>query len=485
MIGPMDGYETFDATALAALVRAGETTPEALLDAALARVRALDPALRFMASLREETARAAIRGGLPDGPFRGVPFLLKDLGGDARDYPASGGSRLTEGTALDYDGTLWERMRATGVVAFGRTTAPEFGVGPATEAALYGGPTRNPWDPERTAGGSSGGAAVAVAAGVVPMAHGSDGGGSIRIPASCCGLLGFKATRARFPDGPASGEGWAGMAIEGVLTRTVRDAAAMMDAAAGEDEGAPYHAPRLREGFLAATRRPPGRLRVGVCETTFGGEAIHPDCRAAVREAADLLSDLGHAVEPARPEADHEGMMRAWTRIVACGTALTVRQALARRGRALRQGDLEGVALGALRYAAGIDGAAYLEAVETVHLYGRAMARAFRGIDVLLTATLAEPPARVGRFAHATEDFEAFRIGPEGVFRYSPFCAAFNASGQPAVSVPLHWSPAGLPIGVQLAAPFGEDERLASLCAELEAARPWAGRRPAVGTMAG
>ena len=474
----MEAYEDHDATALAALVAKGEVTPGELLDAALARAAARDPAIGAMASIRPDTARAAIAEGLPEGPFRGVPFLLKDLGAEAMDFPSNSGSRLFAATTYDYDSEIWRRIRATGVVCFGRTTSPEGGIGPATEAAVYGAPTRNPWDPSRTAGGSSGGAGAAVAAGIVPLAHGSDGGGSVRIPASCCGLLGFKATRARFPDGPAAGEGWAGMAIDGFLARSVRDAAAMMDACAGPDIGAPYAAPPLAEGYLAASRRPPGRLRIGLCETRFDGTPVHPDCAAAARGAASLLEGLGHHVTPMRPEADHAGMMVAWTRIVACGAAASVRGKLARLGRELRQGDVEGVTRGAIAYAAGIDGAGYLESVETIHAYGREMARAMAGIDVLLSPTLAEPPAEIGRFAHDTEDYEAFRIGEGGVFAYSPFCAAFNASGQPAVSVPLHWNAAGLPIGVHLAAPFGADETLISLCAQIEEARPWIGRRP-------
>ncbi len=473
----MEDYEAHDATALAALVPTGEVTPAELLGAALDRAAARDPAIGALASLRPDAARAAIDAGLPEGPFRGVPFLLKDLGAEAIDYPSNSGSRLFAGTIYDYDSEIWRRIRATGVVCFGRTTSPEGGIGPATEAAVYGAPTRNPWDPSRTAGGSSGGAGAAVAAGIVPLAHGSDGGGSVRIPASCCGLLGFKATRARFPDGPMAGEGWAGMAIDGFLARSVRDAAAMMDACAGGDLGAPYAAPPLAEGYLAASRSQPGRLRIGLCDTRFDGTPIHPDCAAAARDAGALLESLGHDVTPLCPDADHAGMMIAWTRIVACGAALSVRARLAKLGRELRQGDVEGVTRGAIRYAAGIDGAGYLEAVETIHSYGRQMARAMAGVDVLLSPTLAEPPATVGRFAHDTEDYEAFRIGPEGVFAYSPYCAAFNASGQPAVSVPLHWAD-GLPIGVHLAAAAGADETLIALCAQLEEARPWIGRRP-------
>ena len=471
-------YEDHDATGLAALVARGEVSADELLDAALARVAARNPALNAVVLIQEEVARRAIRAGLPDGPFRGVPFLLKDLGCEAVDFPSHNGSRLLANTRYARDSAIYERIRTTGVVTFGRTTSPEGGIGAATEAAVYGGPTRNPWDLSRTSGGSSGGAGAAVAAGIVPAAHGSDGGGSVRIPASSCGLYGFKPTRARLPDGPYVGEGWAGMAIDGFLTRSVRDTAAFLDACQGPDLGAPYWAPPLNEGHAAALARPPRRLRIAMCDTTFTGAPIHPDCREAVHGAARLLEGLGHHVAPARPAADIAGMMRAWTRIVACGTALSVSKTVAARGRPLAPDEVEGVTRGAIAYARSLSGADYLDAVGAIHAFGREMAAFFGPWDVLLSATLAEPPALVGRFSHTTEDYVNFRTGPGMIFDYSPFCAAFNASGQPAVSLPLHQTADGLPIGVHLAAAFGQDELLIALSGELESAAPWAHRRP-------
>lgn len=475
----IDGYDEHDATGLAELVARREASAEDLLDCALERVGAVNPQLNAVVILAEETARGKIARGLPDGPLHGVPFLLKDLGAEAVDYPSHNGSRLFANTTYSRDSAIYERLAAAGLVVFGRTASPEGGIGPATEAAVYGGPTRNPWAPDRTPGGSSGGSGAAVAAGIVPAAHGSDGGGSVRIPASSCGLFGVKPTRARLPDGPFHGEGWAGMAIDGFLTRSVRDTAVLLDVTQGPDLGAPYHPPPLRGTFREAIGRAPGRLRIALCDTTLTGGPIHPDCRRAVIEAAALLSDMGHDVEPARPrDADTEGMMVAWTDIVACGAALSVRKAVTARGRPLEHDEVEGVTRGAIAHAATVSGDRYLECVNIVHAYGRAMAAFLADYDILLTATLSEPPAHVGRFDHRTEDYVAFRTGPEGVFAYSPFTAAFNASGQPAASVPLHWSPDGLPIGVHLAARFGEDEMLMSLCAELERARPWFHRRP-------
>ena len=465
-----------DATALAELVARGEVSPSELLDAALAAVEARNPAINAVVLLQEGVARKSIADGLPPGPFRGVPFLIKDLGCEARDFPSHNGSRLFANTVYPGDSAIFERIRATGVVTFGRTTSPEGGVGTATEAAVYGGPTRNPWNPEHTSGGSSGGAGAAVAAGIVAMAHGSDGGGSVRIPASACGLYGFKPTRARLPDGPYAGEGWAGMAIDGFLTRSVRDTAVMLDACEGPDPGAPYVAPPLGKGHAAAISRPPRRLRVGICDTTLTGEAIDPEVAEAVRATGRLLESLGHVVEPARPRADVPMMMRAWTDIVGVGTALSIRSKLG--DRAPRAEEVEGVGRGAWAHAQTLHPTRYLQAVGEIHAFGRQMAGFFdQGPDVLLTATLAEPPAKVGRFAHDTEDYLGYRIGPNGIFAYSPFCAVFNASGQPAASLPLGWSSSGLPIGVHLAAAFGQDELLIALCAEVERASPWAGKR--------
>ncbi len=480
MIGDL-GVE--DATALAGLVAKGDVSADELLDAALAAVAARNPAINAVVLIQEDVARAAIKAGLPRGPFRGVPFLIKDLGCEAVDFPSHNGSRLLRDTTYARDSAIYSRIRATGVVTFGRTTSPEGGIGAATESAVYGGPTRNPWHLDHTSGGSSGGAGAAVAAGIVAMAHGSDGGGSVRIPASSCGLFGFKPTRARLPDGPYAGEGWAGMAVDGFLTRSVRDTAIMLDACMGADLGAPYHAPPLARSHADAISRPPRRLRVALCDTTLTGDAIHPDVRDGVLATARLLEGLGHHVNLARPAADVPMMMRAWTDIVAVGTALGI--AAATGGRAPTADEVEGVGRGAFAYAATLAPTRYLQAVGEIHRFGRQMAGFFapetgQGYDILLSATLAELPAKVGRFAHETDDYMAYRMGPDGIFAYSPFCAIFNASGQPTASVPLAMSQNGLPIGIHLAAAFGDDETLIALCAELEQAAPWARRRAPV-----
>ncbi len=469
-----DLYLSQDATGLAALVAKGDVTPDELLDVALALVEDLNPRLNAIVHLRQDVARDAINAGLPDGPFRGVPFLIKDLGVEAIDFPTNNGSKLTEGMHWSYDSEIFLRMRATGLVTFARTTSPEMGVGPVTESQVYGGPTRNPWNLDHTSGGSSGGSGAAVAAGIVPIAHGSDGGGSVRIPASSCGLVGFKPTRARLPDGPASGEGWGGMAMDGSLSRSLRDTATMLDATRGADLGAPYWAPPMQGSFMQAMERDPGRLKVRFTDRTLSGDPVHPECADAVRNAALLLQSLGHDVEEfqAPDDLDIEGLMLAWTKVVACGTALAIRNIL--KGAPLDPTMIEGVTRGALVLADQVSGSDYLAAINAIHAFGRRMAHVFTDCDVLVTPTLAAPPAPVGQLKPDNEDFIDYRTGKGGVFEYSPYTALFNASGQPAVSLPMHWSRDGLPVGIHLAMAFGEDEALMSLAAQIEAAAPWA-----------
>ncbi|MGE3589471.1 MAG: amidase [Ilumatobacteraceae bacterium] len=493
----MPGLPDVDGLALAAMVRAREVLPRELLDAAMTGVESVDGHIGAIAGLHHDAAVRAIERGLPDGPFTGVPFLLKDLGCDAIDHPCTQGSALFREYRSTFDSELFVRLRRAGLVTFGRTTSPELGIGPTTESAVYGRPTRNPWHTDHVAGGSSGGAGAAVAAGIVPMAHGSDGGGSVRIPASSCGLFGLKPTRARLPDGPEAGESWAGMAIDGFLTRSVRDTAALLDATAGSDLGAPYVAPPLAQSFTSAIGTPPPPLRIAVSTRSFTGGALHPECARAVTETGRVLEALGHVVVEALHDVsgspvpvDVVELMRAWTDIVACGTALTVRQVERARGRAIEAHEVEAVTHAAVRHATSVDGAGYLAAVEVVHSSGRAMARAMQSYDVLVTATLAEPPAAIGRFAPSLAwmdepDFVEYRLGAAGVLPYSPFTPLANATGQPAMSVPLHWTdPAdgtpSLPVGVHLMGRFGEDTLLIALAAQLEQAMPWWHRRPPI-----
>ncbi len=479
-MGEFKEYDSYDALGLADLVRRRQVSATELLDTAIARTERINPKINAVVGLAYDLARAAIANGLPDGPFTGVPFLLKDLGCEAIGYPTNGGSRFFANTSWSYDSEIWIRLRRAGLVAFGRTTSPELGVGPTTEARVYGGPTRNPWNLDHTSGGSSGGAGSAVAAGIVPMAHGSDGGGSVRIPASSCGLVGLKPTRARLPDGPGSGEGWGGMAIDGVLSRSVRDTAAMLDACHGADLGAPYCPPHVPRSYVEEIKTPPGRLRIAVCKGMLHGPPIDPECVQAVTDAARLCAELGHEVSEAKPGFDFDAAVLAWTRVVACGTALSVRQRAAALGRAAGSEDLEPAIHGAVEYGESISGPDYLRSINIVHATGRQIAHFFETYDVLLTATLAEPPARIGRFAMTNGNFLDYRLGPKGVVQYSPFTAIFNITGQPAISLPMHWSTAGLPVGVHFAGRFGDEATLLKLSAQIEQAQPWFAKQPPI-----
>jgi len=479
----LEEYRGYDALGLAQLVRDRQVTAAELLELALQRTSATDDRIAAVVYMQADRARRAIAAGLPDGPFVGVPFLIKDLGCDAVDFPTCMGSGLFRDYRYSVDSELFTRLESTGLVTFARTTSPEFGIGPTGEASVYGRPTRNPWNLAHVAGGSSSGSAAAVTAGIVPIAHGSDGGGSVRIPASSCGLFGLKPTRARLPDGPSSGEGWAGMAIDGFLTRSVRDTAALIDATHGPDLGAPYYAPPLQGTLLGAIDAPPRRLRIAYSMLSFTGDPVHADCRDAVARTASLCESLGHDMVEADPSVDIDRFMRAWTNIVACGTELTVRSREAELGRSAQRDELDGVTRGAVALGRATSGADYLEAVGVVHEIGRHMARFLadeRGFDMLLTPTLAEPPAVIGRFKPDNEDFVDYRMGPHGVLGYSPFTALANGTGQPAMSIPLYWNDDGLPVGTHFMARAGDEALLLQLATELEEAEPWFHKVPAL-----
>ncbi|MFO1080053.1 MAG: amidase [Reyranellaceae bacterium] len=471
----MKSYDDCDGLDLAALVASGQASPRELLDEAVARARAVQDRLNPISQLFPERARAAIDAGLPDGPFRGVPFLLKEITALAGTPTWAGSRLLREAPPVAEDSTLVERYKRAGLAIFGKTTTPEFGIAPSTETSLTG-ITRNPWDPARTSGGSSGGAAVAVATRVVPMAHGSDGGGSIRIPASCCGLFGLKPTRARTPSGPLAGEGWGSLSISHVLTRSVRDSAAMLDATHGPAPGDPYWAPPVSGRFLDAVDRPPEGLRVALQEAPFSGVAVDPECRAALEDAGRLLQALGHSVEPARPEVDWPELAESLWVLVASNVRLAV--LLANGGTEPKRGAVDSVVQQAVDFARTLPGEAYARAVRAIHRHGRRMAAFHERYDVLVSPTLAKPPVPLGPQHTDTADLVAYR---ETLLAFSPFTGAFNMSGQPSMSVPLHWTASGLPVGTMVTAGFGEEALLFALAGQLERARPWAARKPPAG----
>jgi amidase len=488
-----DEYVQHDAIALAGLVRAGEVTPSELVEAAIARMDAVNPALNAVVHRMDDGARTIAASGadLPDGPFRGLPFLVKDMDGHLADEPCTFASRSLVDWVPDHDTELFARYRAAGVIFLGKTNCPEFGIYGVTEPELHG-PSRNPWDLDRTPGGSSGGSGAAVAAGIVPVAHGGDGGGSIRIPASANGLFGLMPSRGRTPMGPGEGEGWHGLVRRHVLSRTVRDSAAFLDATQGGDTGSPYAAPPAG-AFLAAASREPGRLRIGFSTASILGRAMDGACITAVESTATLLEDLGHELVEVELPIDRAEVASAYITIVAAGVGEMVEATATKTGRKPRPSDFEAPTW-FLRQASDVLSARDLEhAREVVAATTRAVGRMFadQGLQVHLTATLPYPPMLVGENAPAATDELAMRVLRTLPVNLSPAIRmalgqlagprlekaantqVWNMTGQPAMSVPLHWTPDGLPVGVQLAAGFAAEELLFSLAAQLEQASPW------------
>jgi amidase/6-aminohexanoate-cyclic-dimer hydrolase len=479
--GMLRNYSSYDALGLAELVRDGKATAGELLDSALEAVAEVDPKIHAVCNMNETAARSAIGTGLPSGPFTGVPFLLKDITAVATDLPMSSGSRFFEGMPGTYDTELVRRLRQSGLVFFGRTTTPEMAISISTEADVYGHSTANPWNLGRSAGGSSGGAGAAVAAGIVPMAHGSDGAGSIRIPASCCGILGLKPSRARLPIGPVLGEGWGGLMTEGVLCRSVRDCAAYLDATHGPDAGAPYYAPPFDGSYgdaLAGKLRP---LEIACLKTTYDGKPIHADVAKAIEQTAGLCRDLGHKVTEDSPrDFDFTGMLASFMKVVACGAALAIEARIRQLGREPGPDELERSTRGAWEYSKKLRGPDYLQAVGELHRLSRKLALFFERYDVMLMPVLTEPPAVLGRFKMNNPDFIDYRMGEKGIAGYSAFTPLANMTGQPAVSVPLFRSSDNLPIGSQFVGRAGEEHTLLQLAAQLEKIHPWFNERPPV-----
>jgi amidase len=465
-----------DATALAELVRRREVTPAELLEAAIERLEAVNPRINAVVTKLYERARAEAAGELPDGAFTGVPFLTKDL------LATIAGVRHTAGTAFQkdwvapIDSELVRRLRRAGLVIFGVTNTPELGILPTTEPALFG-PSRNPWDPSRTTGGSSGGSAAAVAAGVVPMAHGNDGGGSIRIPAACCGLFGLKPTRGRNPLGPVIGDIMHGLVVEHAITRSVRDSAALLDATEGADPGAPYVAPAKARPYAAEVGTKPGRLRIGWTDRAVNGAPLAAECREAMEDAASLCRELGHELVELKLDFDGNELTQAFLTLWAGGNAWTVEEAGQRLGKRPRAEDFEALTWAMYELGRSIPVVRYLEGLSVLQRTSRRIGSIFTEIDVALTPVLAQPPLPLG-------SMDAEPGNPmAGFFKaatFTPFTPMANMTGQPAMSVPLWWTPAGLPIGSHFIGRFGDEATLFRLAAQLEQARPWASRKPPI-----
>ena len=463
-------YRALDAMGLAQSIRRRDISRKEVLDAALARMNAVNPQVNAITYLHSPALDPA--PGDSQGAFAGVPYFIKDLHAPVSGMPLTHGSRLFAGDVHDFDSETVARLRRAGFAILGRTASPEFGMSATTEPALTG-PTRNPWNLAHSTGGSSGGAGAAVASGILPAAHATDSGGSIRIPASCNGLVGLKPTRGLLATGPHRGEASHGLGHEHAVTRSVRDCAAILDATVGPDTGAPYFTAKPAESYLQALSRAPKRLRIAFTTHTFAGQAVDTECRAAVEGAVRLLQGMGHNLEEARPVFDGAALGEACGTLLLTGLAATVAAREAQLGRSAREDELEAVTRAAIERGRKVSGLQYASCFPVINREVRRIARFFENLDVLVTPTLATPPLALGSLSTQTMTLEQFH---GAMMAFCPFTGAFNATGQPAITLPLHWSAGGLPVGVQFVGRFGDDTLLLQLAAQLELAAPWFGR---------
>jgi Asp-tRNA(Asn)/Glu-tRNA(Gln) amidotransferase A subunit family amidase len=465
-----------DGLALGEKVRTGNVSATELIEAAIQRIESQNETLNAVVSKIYDQALEAAKTTKSDGPFAGVPFLIKDLGGALANVPFTGGSRFFKDVCPPMDSVLVQRYKASGLIPLGRTNTPEFGLNASTEPVLFG-PTRNPWNTERSPGGSSGGSAAAVAAGLVPLAHASDGGGSIRIPASCCGIFGMKTTRARNTMAPYLGESLAGCAVEHVVSRTVRDSAAALDATAGQAMGDPYIAPRNAKPFLDESRTDPKRLRIAITTDTFNDFPVHPDCIQATEKAGALCEQLGHIVEPASPQFDAEKLDRDYNSIFSICASANVRQRAKMVGKELDPEQFERITWAMMTKAETFSATDYVQLLNGLHSISREICSFFEDYDLLLTPTLAQPPVPLGHLDMMMDDLDAY-VGR--LWGFASFTYQFNVTGQPAMSVPLFWNEDNLPIGVQFVGRYGDEATLFQLAGQLERAAPWHDRHPPV-----
>jgi amidase len=471
-------YEAYDGLGLAGLVRQGKVTPEELLEAAIERVEARNGAVNAVVSQLYDYARKAIASGPPDGPFRGVPFLLKDLGGWLAGERVTRGSRFFADTPpVTADSEHVSRLKAAGLVIFGRTNSCELGLSLTCEPQLYG-PTRSPWDTQRISGGSSGGAAASVGARMLPMAHASDGFGSIRAPAACCGLVGLKPTRGRNTQAPYAGEGLGGCSTEHAVTLSVRDSAALLDATAGPGLGDPYGVAPPTRPFLAEVGANPGQLRIAFTTKAPNGAPVAPEYLTTLRETAQLCGDLGHHVEEVDPAVDGDQVVPTFLTLASANTVVNL-GSHPTKGRPPHPGEVENVTYATGKLGEQVTAADYVRATQTAHRLGRQMAAFHTESHVLLTPGLGTLPPRLGWIDMMMDDVHEYW---RRVFTFSPFTVWFNLTGQPAMMLPIGRSGTGFPIAVQLVAPFGDEATLFRLGSQLEAARPWFDRKPPVAT---
>ena len=460
-------YSSYDALGLAELVRTKQISSIELLEVAIALTEKLDPKLNAVPIKHFDLARKNLKNNTDSGIFNGVPFLLKDLNNYLKGTVTSGGSRILEHIPADHTSELVKRTLDSGLNIFGKTNSPELGLTVTTEPVLYG-PTRNPWDLDRSSGGSSGGASSAVAAGIIPMAQASDGGGSIRIPASCCGLFGLKPTRARTPLGPASLEGWGGQSIFHCVSVSVRDSAALLDVTSGPEKGAPYRSAYQEKSFLEQINIEPGNLKIGYLEDS--SISVDEDVKEVMNSTIDLCQKLGHSVESTKINFSSEEISLAIITIISSNVSYAVKSQSDQTGREVSNEYFENVTLQMAENGNNFSASDYVNAIKINHRLGQELERMFDHYDVLLSPVLASPPVKIGTIDMNTNDMKTY---VERLTKYSPFTGIFNQSGQPSMSVPLFRTKDNLPVGSMFSAAFGNENLLFSLAGQLEQAQPW------------
>ena len=496
-MGGFKEYEQYDGLGLAELVKKKEVSAAEICEEAITRIERVNPALNAVITPMYDLARQAVQATLPDGPFNGVPFLLKDLLGDFAGVPQTMGSRACKNYVPARDSELVKRYKKAGLVILGKTNTPEFGLVGYTEPEFHG-PTRNPWNTDHTPGGSSGGSAAAVASGMVPLASANDGGGSIRIPASCCGLFGLKVTRGRTPNGPNPGKTWQGAIAEHVISRSVRDSAAVLDATQGTDVGAPFIIPPPAVPYLNEIEQDPGRLRIAYSTQSFIDTKVHTECIQAVEHTLRLLESLGHNIEEAKPDVDGQALAKSFLTMYFGEMAALIDDLESILGRKAKQSDVE-----PLSWTLGLMGRTYsaghfVKAMREWELAARIMGRFHETYDIYLTPTLAYPPVKIGELKPKPIELILLKVintlGLGGLLKASgitdklaveniskmPFTELANFTGQPAMSVPLYRTADQLPCGVHFMGRYGDEATLLRLAAQLEEAQPWFDKRPPI-----
>ena len=472
----MDDYSNYDGLGLADLVARKEVSPAELVEAAIERVERHNPSLNAVVYKGYEDARKAAQGHLPDGPFKGVPFLIKDLGMPVAGWPRSSGSRFAQHMVDQADGGLTRRYREAGVIPLGKTNTPEYGITGTTEGALLG-PCRNPWNPAHISGGSSGGSASAVAAGIVPMAHASDGLGSIRIPAACCGLVGLKVTRDRNLNLPDGTDYAVGFVVDHVVTRTVRDSAAMLDATGRPEIDDPYPAPPKARPYMEEIEQSPGRLRIAWSSETASGRPIDPEIQAALERTAALLQGLGHEVVEQGMGIDYRALYTARGPVSGANFAAMMGRLIDEIGREPEPHELEPLTWAALKGGRKVTGEQALRGMQELRMLNRQTLTFFNDWDIYLSPVLGTPVPEVGFIDPVALEPRELNRRQGQVF---PFTPPFNFSGQPSLSLPLEMSASGLPVGMMFTARYADEATLFRLAAQLEKEAPWQGRRPQI-----